>query len=130
MSCIDYLTGREGFRASRSAGAVPAFGKWDQGPGELVVVCGFRRRVDRRQTGQKVFLRRGLDRHSHGLQQSVELNFAHRALLIRARRVSKVLCLQIEQIAQTVSIRPTAADVVTNVLSPTPKVDRFGRTRV
>src|SRR5258708_34962772 len=130
MPCIDYLTGRERFREPRSAGAVPAFGKWDQGPGEFVVVRGFRWRAERRQTGQKVFLRRGLDRHSHGLQQSVELNFAHRALLIRERRVSKVFCLQIEQIAQTVSIRPTAADVVTDVLSPTLKVDRFGCTRV
>jgi len=75
-------------------------------------------------------LRRGLDRHSHGLQQSVELNFAHRALLIRERRVSKVFCLQIEQIAQTVSIRPIATDVVTNMLNPTQNVDRFGRSRV
>src|SRR5213592_126276 len=107
MSCVDYLTGRNRFRGLRSAGAVPAFREWDKRPGEMVVICGFRRRLECRQTSQKVLLRRGLDRHSHGLQQSVEFDFAHGALLVRERKVSRVFCFRIEQIAQTLSIRST-----------------------
>ncbi len=71
---------REVPRAPRSAGAVPAFGKWDKGPGEAVVVGGFRQRGECRQTGQKGFLRRRLERRSQSLQQSVEFNLAHGVL--------------------------------------------------
>jgi hypothetical protein len=54
---------------------------------------------------QNVFLRRGFDGHSDGIQQSVEFNFAHRARSqVRERTVAKVFCSQIEQIAQIVSI--------------------------
>src|SRR5260370_2845893 len=80
MSCTDYLSGRKKFRAPRLAGGVPAFGKWNKRPGQLVVVGGFRRLVESLRTGQEILLRRGLDRRSHGIQQSVEFSFAHRAL--------------------------------------------------
>src|ERR1700730_9727172 len=105
MRCTDYLSGRTKFRAAVSAGGVPAFGKWNKRPGQPVVVGGSRRLVERLQVGQKVLLRRGFDRHSDGLKQSVEFNFAHRALRVRERTVSEVFCFQIEQIVQIVSIR-------------------------
>src|SRR5450631_3548049 len=102
MPCTEYLKGRgrPGYATSKSsrgvrragaragdekaraelAAGVPAFWKRDQRPGLLVVVGGQRRRLDLRQIGQEILLRRGFDRHSDGLQQSVEFYFAHRAL--------------------------------------------------
>jgi hypothetical protein len=42
--------------------------------------------------GPKVLLRRGLDRRSHGIQQLVEFNFAHRALQVqRAQGLKNLL---------------------------------------
>ena len=39
----------------------------------------------------------GCNGRSHGIQQSVEFNFAHHALSgVRERKVSKVFCFQIE----------------------------------
>src|SRR6202045_5257081 len=104
MTCTYYLRDRARFREP-SAGGVPAFGKWNEWPGARVVVGGFRRLIGGLRLGQEVLLRSRLDGRSHGIQQSIEFNFAHRALRVGVRNVSEVFCLQIEQIAQIVSIR-------------------------
>jgi len=62
-----------------SAGAVPAFGKWDKGPGELIVVGRFRWRIYDPQGGQKVFLRRAVDRHSDASSSGRTQLRSHRA---------------------------------------------------
>src|SRR5205823_3827887 len=101
-SCADQPRGRIS-SPPRSADGVPAVGKWNNRPGELVVVGGFRRPDGSRRIGHEVLLR--LDCRSHGIQQSVEFSFAHRALPARERTISKVVCLHIEAIVQIVSIR-------------------------
>src|SRR5712664_3604152 len=82
--------------ALTSAGGVPAFRKWNERPGQLVVIGRFRRRIERRRVGQKILLRS--DGRSHGIQQTVEFSFAHRALRVGEGRISKHLCFQIELI--------------------------------
>src|ERR1700730_401951 len=67
-----------------SAGGVPALGKWNKRPGAPVVIGGLRQFVGHRQRRQIIrqiiLLGSGFDSHLHGLQQSVEFSFAHRAL--------------------------------------------------
>lgn len=60
-------------------GAVPAFGKWKKRPGRPIVVGGLRRLIEPRQAGQEVVQRDGRNRHLHGIQQSPEFSFGHRA---------------------------------------------------
>ena len=73
-----------GEAALRLVGAVPAFRKWNERPGRLVV-CGFRGLIEGRRVGQEFLPQGTVDRHSHGIQQSVEFNFRYRALQIRER---------------------------------------------
>jgi hypothetical protein len=55
--------------------------------------------------GQEVLLRRGRNGRSHGIQQTIELNFTHHALRVRERTISEYFSAQIEMIDQIVSIR-------------------------
>src|SRR5450631_2818514 len=83
MPCTGYWRGRIRLCGVRSAGGVPAFGKRNNRPGGAIVVGRLRRLIEVGligEMGEKVVLRDGLDRHSDGLQQSVEFNFAHRTL--------------------------------------------------
>jgi hypothetical protein len=45
------------------------------------------------------------NRHSHGIQQSLELNFTHRTLPRLGGTVANVFCLRLARIAQILSIR-------------------------
>ena len=74
-SYVDDLRDRKKPQQPRSAGGVPAFGKWNERPGLRVIVGGFRRLI-----GQSLHLRSRRDRRTHSIQQSVEFNVAHRAL--------------------------------------------------
>src|SRR5580698_3934842 len=91
---------------SGSAGCEPAFRERNDRPDRRIVVDGLGRGWRIESPGlDHVVLRCGLDRHSDGLQQSVVFNFAHRALRFGERKVSKLLCFRLEQIAQILSIR-------------------------
>lgn len=85
-----------------SAAGVPTVREWNERPGHLVVIGGGWRRIKSRHVS---LLRSGLDRRSHGVQQSVEFSFAHRALQVRARSVSEVPYFGVEQVAPIVSNR-------------------------
>ena len=70
------------FRArARSVCGVPAFRKWNERPRQMIVVGGFPRVIGPGRT-----MGRGPQGRSHGIQQSIELSLAHRALQVRARR--------------------------------------------
>jgi len=71
----------EGLRLARSADGVPAFRERNEAPRQLVVVGSPRRLIESRRVGQKILLQGRRNSRSHGVQQSVEFNFAHRALL-------------------------------------------------
>jgi hypothetical protein len=96
--------GRQKLRAESGDG-VPAFRKRNQRPGRFVVVGGLRQLIESRRVGQEVLLRRGRNGRSHGIQQTIELNFTHHALRVRERTISEYFSAQIEMIDQIVSIR-------------------------
>jgi hypothetical protein len=74
--------------------------------------------MERRRVGQEVFLRRGSDGRSHGIQQTLVLNFTHHALRVPERTISKYFCVQIEVIDQIVSNFSIGAHLVTAVFIP------------
>src|ERR1700730_1667698 len=90
---------------AESGDGVPAFRKRNQRPRRLVVVGGLRLPIESRRVGQEVLLRRGRNGRSHGIQQTIELNFTHHALRVRERTISEYFSAQIEMIDQIVSIR-------------------------
>src|ERR1700709_1664883 len=63
-----------------SGGGVAAFWKWNERPGQPVVVRGPRRVIHQRKRKEKVVRRRVIDGHPDGVQYSLEFSFAHRAL--------------------------------------------------
>src|SRR5438067_11094662 len=69
---------------AKLAGGVPAVGERDQRPSRRVVIGSFGRHADeRRLVGRKsheILLRDRRNGRLHGIQQSVEFSFAHRAL--------------------------------------------------
>jgi hypothetical protein len=65
----DDLQERGRLGAARSADGVPAFGKWNKRPRQLVVVDGLRRLAEGKLAGQEILLRSGRNRRSHGIQQ-------------------------------------------------------------
>jgi hypothetical protein len=62
-------------KRARSAGGVPAVRKWNERLGQLVIVGGFRRLIERPRVDQKILLRSGRNGRSHSIQQSVQFNF-------------------------------------------------------
>src|ERR1700730_1263681 len=90
---------------AESGNGVPAFRKRNQRPSRFVVVGGLRLPIESRRVGQEVLLRRGRNGRSHGIQQTIELNFTHHALRVRERTISEYFSAQIEMIDQIVSIR-------------------------
>src|ERR1700681_3017056 len=90
---------------AESGDRVPAFRKRNQRPCRCVVVGGLRQLIESRRVGQEVLLRRGRNGRSHGIQQTIELNFTHHALRVRERTISEYFSAQIEMIDQIVSIR-------------------------
>src|SRR6266849_6353981 len=90
---------------AESGDGVPAFRKRNQRPCRFVVVGGLRQLIESRRVGQEVLLRRGRNGRSHGIQQTIELNFTHHALRVRERTITESFCVQIEVIDQIVSIR-------------------------
>jgi hypothetical protein len=90
---------------AESGDGVPAFRKRNQRPCRFVVVGGLRQLIESRRVGQEVLLRRGRNGRSHGIQQTIELNFTHHALRVRERTISEYFSAQIEMIDQIVSIR-------------------------
>jgi hypothetical protein len=62
---------------SKSTGRAPAFGKGDERPSQLIIVRSQRRRIENKRKMRKIGGRNRCDGGPHGIQQSVEFNFAH-----------------------------------------------------
>src|SRR6202047_2697796 len=104
--------------SGQSAGGVPTLGKRNQRPGQPIVVGRIRRLTGNLQAGQEVLLRGGRHRRPYGIQQSFEFDFAHRALHLEARSLSKVGCSRVAQMAQILSVSGRALAMVAEWLIP------------
>jgi hypothetical protein len=119
----NFAPGDENF-APGSGDGVPAFRERNQRPCRFVVVGGLRQLMESRRVGQEVLLRRGRNGRSHGIQQTIELNFTHHALRVRERTISEYFSVQIAVIDQIVSIRQSARTWLL-ILYRAPRVGRL-----
>ena len=84
---------------------MPAIGERDQRPLAIVIVGGFRRAAERHHAGHEILVRNRGNRHVHGIQQSLELCFAHGSLRLSSASVAKLPFFAVEGIVQIVSFR-------------------------